>query len=277
MGNKGSSLALVMHGGGMRGAYGAGVMQALVEMVDPRRLGILVGTSAGAANLAAWAAGIGGGIQRVWMERLHKRDFINPFRVRWMTDIDYLMTVCAQEGITNERIRESAVRLFIAVTRYADGAARFFNNTHDVMQAVRASVSMPVLSRTPVEVEGTPYLDGGISAPLSLLIERAFAEGAEKVIAVDLSSPLTWWQKIGLWLYAQGKPQGLRQAILAMIRAPYPEPQILRAQVYLIRLRETMVTRLHATLEKIAATFARGREDTLSDYNLRAFLKRDGG
>jgi predicted patatin/cPLA2 family phospholipase len=202
------------------------------------------------------------------------KEFIHAYRLKWMTDIDYLLRVCQEHGFSNARLRNSSTRLRIACTDWVSGKTRWFGNHDDVLDAVRASVSIPLLSRTPVLVGGAPYLDGGISASVGDLVRYALSEGGERVIAVDLSSSVAWWQKLGLRWYARSAPEGLRRAIIRMTYCPHPEPLQADPRVYLIRPRETMVTRLQFSLEKLKAAYARGFEETLSDYNLRAFLGR---
>lgn len=266
-------LALVMHGGGMRGAYGAGVIDALQAIIAPRTIDLVLGTSAGGANALAVSGGLYQETRRIWMEHLHRGVFINPHRVRWFTNVDYLMGLFKTYGISNERVRDSATRIFIAVTHFMTGKCRYFTNTDDVLQAVRATISIPILSPTPVEVAGEPYLDGGIAATTQDLADKAFAEGADKVIALDLSSAMCWWQRMALWWYARHKAQGLREAIAHMCALSYPEPFRPDERVYLVRPKETMVTRLNYTLEKLADTYQRGKKEIEEDVELKRFLE----
>ncbi len=267
-----SRIALVMHGGGMRGAYGAGVIDALQGIIGPRKVDVVLGTSAGGANALAVAGGLYQETRKIWMEHLHRGVFINPHRIRWFTNVDYLMDLFKTYGITNERVRDSATRVFIAVTHFMTGICRYFTNTDDVLQAVRATISIPMLSPTPVAVAGEPYLDGGIAATTQDLVDKAFAEGADKVIALDLSSAMCWWQRMAMRRYARHKAQGLRDAIARMCALPYPEPLYPDDRVYLVRPKETMVTRLNYTLEKLADTYQRGKKETEEDAQVKQFL-----
>ncbi|OGL87814.1 hypothetical protein A3I42_04955 [Candidatus Uhrbacteria bacterium RIFCSPLOWO2_02_FULL_49_11] len=266
------TLALVMHGGGMRGAYGAGVIDALQGIIAPRKVDLVVGTSAGGANALAVAGGLYQETRKIWMEHLHRGVFINPRRIRWFTNVDYLMDLFKTYGITNERVRDSATRVFIAVTHFITGKHCYFTNTDDALQAVRATISIPLLSPTPVAVAGEPYLDGGIAVTTQDLVDKAFAEGANKVIALDLSSPLYWWQRAALRWYARRCARGLRVAIRRMCVLPHPSPIKPDERVYLIRPKETMVTRLNYTLEKLADTYQHGKKEIEEDAQLKQFL-----
>ncbi|MEW6610415.1 MAG: patatin-like phospholipase family protein [Patescibacteria group bacterium] len=267
-----SPLALIMYGGGMRGAYGAGVIDALAQMGVLSQCTVLCGTSAGAANLAAVVAGIQSSIKDIWTIALPQGKFIKLLRPRWMTDIDYLVDIAVAYHLTNDRVRASATRLFISVTHYMTGATHYFTNHHDILETLRATLSIPVLSRIPVSVQGEPFLDGGISTTPNDLIQKAFSNGATKALVVDISSPLGWLQKIGLLTFMRRRPRGLREAVTRICSEAFPHPIAATDRVYLIRPRETMVTRLNYTAERLADTYQRGKRDTEENAQLKQFL-----
>lgn len=268
-----SHLALVMYGGGMRGAYGAGVIDALVDLVGYEDIGMAIGTSAGAANAAGLAAGMKESLQEIWTRRLDLRRFINPLRPRWITDTDYLMEIFRAEGLSNERIRTSPLRILIATTHFLTGATHYFNNHDDIVSVVHASISMPLLCRTPIIIGNEPHLDGGITTNTNTLITRALSEGADRVIALDLSSPLRWVGRIGMRCYAWRKTAGLRAVIQNLIDAPYPEHiDAFEGRVYLIRPLNLLVSRMTRIPQNLARAYAIGKKETQEDKKLRKFL-----
>jgi len=287
----------------MRGAYGAGVLAALEQLMGREPLNVLVGNSAGAGIVCGLLAIGSERMKQFWTKQIKRGDFIPHFKnskefrgalkmimnelgirmpwmqdkyktanVRWFTDIDYLMEACRKVGFSNEAMRKAKTQVYISVTRADTGMAHFFSGKDDVFEAFHASVSIPIVSKTPVIVEGIPCLDGGISVTLRELIDKALTEGAEKVVVVDLSSPLNPLERWGLRRYAKRQREGLKNAIIRMTEAEHPERLAPDARVYLIRPRETMVTRLRFSLEKLQATYERGLSETLNDYNLKAFL-----
>ena len=73
----------------------------------------------------------------------------------------------------------------IGTTNCNTGKAEFFEknsfNTNSIMDVVRASGSLPFLSKM-VNINGTPYLDGGISD--SIPIKRAIEDGCCKLVLI---------------------------------------------------------------------------------------------
>ena len=95
--------ALVLSGGGARGAYQVGVLRELVEQgfLARERVEILVGSSAGSINAAAVAAwsddlhrGVAG-LERVWREihpaQVYRTDMASLGRIgaRWAWDLSF--------------------------------------------------------------------------------------------------------------------------------------------------------------------------------------------
>lgn len=267
-----SRLALVMHGGGMRGAYGAGLIMALEQMLGRGAIPLVLGTSAGAVNAAVVAAGQTNILCEVWTDVLHREQYIRPYRFKWITDNTYLMRIFAQYGLANERFTHAAIRLFVTATHFITGENRFFSNHDNVLEALHASISMPVLCETPIYIDGQPYLDGGISSSTGTHIAKAFQEGADKVIALDLSIFLQWINRTGLRWYARGKAPGLQRAIARMIAAPYPETLPSDPRVYLIRPRHLVVSRLTHSPWSLAQAFDMGLKETMGNEQLKKFL-----
>jgi len=261
-----------MHGGGMRGAYGAGLIMALEQMLGRGAIPLVLGTSAGAVNAAVVAAGQTNILCEVWTDVLHREQYIRPYRFKWITDNTYLMRIFAQYGLANERFTHAAIRLFVTATHFITGENRFFSNHDNVLEALHASISMPVLCETPIMVDGEPYLDGGISSSTGSHIEKAFAEGATKVIALDLSIALQWTNRAGLRWYARTKAPGLKAALARMMAAPYPEPLPPDPRVYLIRPHHLVVSRLTRAPENLARAFDMGLRETMEDGQLKNFL-----
>jgi predicted patatin/cPLA2 family phospholipase len=265
-------LALVMHGGGMRGAYGAGLIIALERLLGKGKIPLVLGTSAGAVNAAAVTAGYTDVMHEVWTDVLHREKYIHPYRLRWITDNHYLMRLLAQYGFTNERVKNSPIQLFITATHFITGENHFFTNQDDIIEAIHASISMPILCETPIYVGGEPFLDGGISSSTGKHVEKAFQEGADKIIALDLSIHLQWINHLGLRWYARTKAPGLKRAIARMRTEPYPEPLAPDPRVYLIRPHHLVVSRLTRAPWSLKRAFDMGMQETLGDERLRKFL-----
>src|SRR5258708_28062424 len=86
-------LALVAGGGGVRGAFGAGVMIGLQRLGLDQVFDINVGVSAGAANIAYLLGGQTESRTPIYHQEMSRRQFINPFRFWRIADLDYVERV----------------------------------------------------------------------------------------------------------------------------------------------------------------------------------------
>lgn len=183
---------LALQGGGAHGAFTWGVLDRLLEE-ESLSFGWVSGTSAGAVNAVALAAGlIEGGregarakLRQVW-EGVHKAGVpdllrLNPFlsglsssatfqHVASMLSpydfnplgFDPLRTLLT-ETLDFEAIRaKSPVELLIAATEVATGQPRLFRRAEMSVDSVLASACLPTLHRTTV-IDGVAYWDGGFS------------------------------------------------------------------------------------------------------------------
>ena len=183
---------LALQGGGAHGAFTWGVLDRLLEE-ENLTLGWISGSSAGAVNAVALAAGLAAGgregarakLREVW-ESVHKAGVpdllrLNPFlfgfaNVTTLAQVTSLLSpydfnplgfdplrALLSETIDFDSIREKApVELVIAATEVATGRPRLFRRHEISVDAVLASACLPTLHRT-VEIDGAGYWDGGFS------------------------------------------------------------------------------------------------------------------
>ncbi len=177
---------LVLEGGGMRGVYSAGVLEAFSDA--GLRFDRVVACSAGACVAASYLAGQPRRNRKVYLDYLDG-DKLVRFR-RLLTggsvmDIDYLafevtLRLCP---LDIDALRQSETRLYIGVTDCETGGSRYLtNHEDDLVTAIRATCSLPFFSRNEVPYQGRLYVDGGVSDPVP--IEKAIALGATEVILV---------------------------------------------------------------------------------------------
>lgn len=189
--------ALVLSGGGGRGAYHVGVLRFLEEhewFPD-----IVVGTSIGAVNGAAIASGHRS--QSLWAlwRRLKNKNvqklLLNPLEQKSLLDTSPLRGTLQEDGWVNfERINSdgAAVHLRITAMEIETGRLRIFGNSPDIsasrmrmealgVEHVIASCSIPIVYPA-TNVGGVAYWDGGTVAntPLGPAIDA----GAEEIIVV---------------------------------------------------------------------------------------------
>ena len=189
---------LALQGGGSHGAFTWGVLDRLLEESDLKFEGIS-GTSAGALNAAVLAQGYSKGgapmarqaLDKFWgrigefgqfgqPQRLIANQLLgvwgdslnltqgwleswqhifspyqtNPFNINPLRD---LLT----DLLDIESIRQcDAIKLFISATNVETGRIRIFTRTDLSIDALMASACLPFTFQA-VEIEGTPYWDGG--------------------------------------------------------------------------------------------------------------------
>jgi predicted patatin/cPLA2 family phospholipase len=212
----GSLSALVVEGGAMRGMFSAGVLDVFLEQrFDPFQQ--VIGTSAGACNLASHVAGQHGRNLRCYSGLMTRREFIDLRRAlqrRHVLDLDWLWDELARiEPLGVDAIMESGKDFVAVATSATTGEPVYVRPRAATMfEALKASCALPFLYRGPVHVDGEALVDGGLSDPFAA--EAAYRFGARRIMVIR-SRPATFTKKpslaSSLVAYAAGSP-GLARA-----------------------------------------------------------------
>jgi predicted patatin/cPLA2 family phospholipase len=181
-------VALVVEGGGMRGAVAAGmclVLEAAGLMPSVDRIygcssGALTGCYAAAGQATQWVAGI---------RDSACRDFIDPGRALRggpLLDLDFLFDeVVARRRPLSEAGLAAGPELRAVAVSAAHAELRVlgdFESTADLLGAARASCSIPLLTGAPWTYRGEKMVDGGLLEPIPY--HAALREGATHVLVV---------------------------------------------------------------------------------------------
>ncbi len=178
--------ALVLSGGGGRGAYACGVYKYLEEA----RLipDILVGTSIGAINAAAIASGRSAAeLEAAWLST-RTRDVQRFWRLKpWRSIYDtspWRKTL--YRYIDFDALARTDKRVLIATTELETGQLRIFDNRETTLTPdhILASCSIPLVYPW-TKVGGYHYWDGAVMANTPLA--GAIDAGADEIIIVLLS------------------------------------------------------------------------------------------
>jgi predicted patatin/cPLA2 family phospholipase len=185
----GNRIALVVNGGGMRGAYAGGMVHALEDAGLGAAFDVVYGSSAGAFVGAGLLLGSGRGSAHIFFEDMACRDFIDPRRVgpkRSMVSLDYLLDriLVVSKPLPWEQLRDSPVPLRVVATAVDDLSAHVLEpvSVADWKLALRATSTIPLLAGQPVELHGRRWIDGSVTEPLPVL--RALRDGATHVLAL---------------------------------------------------------------------------------------------
>ena len=230
-------VGLALSGGGARGAAHIGVIGVLLEQGVP--IDCIAGTSMGAIVGGLYASGMTlEEIEQAMVEIDWDDVFVDgtaradkTFR-RKRDDDDFLIKRAV--GFSDGRIKlplgvvqgqkmDLALRRltvpvalvrdfddltipFRAVTTDIVTGERVALGSGDLATAIRASISIPV-AMTPVLLDGRLLVDGGTASNLPISVVREM--GADIVIAVNISTPLSSQDEIGSVLSITGQLSGL--------------------------------------------------------------------
>jgi len=178
-------IGYALGGGAARGFAHVGVIKMLESQgIVPD---VIVGTSAGSVVGALYAAGNTGFQLQEMTFDLDRAAFAD---LQWFTHGllkgEKLETFIDQK-VGNRRI-EQLPRRFAAVAAKLHTGEAVLLAQGDVGQAVRASSAVPGVFESPI-IDGVQYVDGGTVSPVPVRFARTM--GADIVIAVDISSPIT--------------------------------------------------------------------------------------
>lgn len=179
--------ALILEGGAVRGIYSSGVLDYLME----RELTVshVVGVSAGACNAIDYVSWQPGRTRDCMIPKNKEYDFRNRknmLRRKSLFDMDMIFDIYPNEvyPFDYDTYFHSDMECEIVVTNCLTGKAEYLSERSDkerLMQICRASSSMPLVSPM-VYIDGTPYLDGGISD--SVPIRHMATAGSKKNIVI---------------------------------------------------------------------------------------------
>lgn len=161
---------LVCDGGGMKGAFMAGVMAGLKENgIDYNYFDNYVGSSAGACSMAYFLTDqIKSGL-RIWQEQLLK-GFISWKNFKPHIDLDYLEKIIRQtEPLNIELLKQRDKKAYVALTNFNTQRADYVSliNSADPVKLLLAGAAIPNYAE-PISLNGQLYYDGGLTSQLPL-------------------------------------------------------------------------------------------------------------
>ncbi len=189
----GGKNALVAQGGGQRGIFTAGVLDAFnLSNFDP--FDVYYGTSAGALNLCAFLCRQHGLGKAFITDLTTDSSFFNLFayiRKKQYVDLSWAL----------ERIVEYPYRLDLDMGRQVLGERKAYaavTSSETLIdhylpmvqpnwrEVLLASCAIPTLCHHPININGESYVDGGISA--SIPVQEAWRQGARFIAVIRTES-----------------------------------------------------------------------------------------
>ena len=182
-------IGVVDVGGGLRGSFGAGVLDYCME--QGIRFDFGIGVSAGAANISSYMANQKGRNFVFYTEYYQREQYMgvkNLMHTGSYIGLDYIYSSLSDhEGdypLDWKTIRNDPRDMMIVATDANTGLPHYFHKydmRQDSYDPIKASCCVPVINR-PYKVDGIPYFDGGLSDPVPY--EKAFAAGCDKVVVI---------------------------------------------------------------------------------------------
>lgn len=187
-------LGIIDVGGGLRGIYGAGVLDRCLD--ENIHFDCCIGVSAGSANMTSYVAGQRGRNKPFYDDYSFRKEYMsvkNLVQKRSYLDLGYVYGTLSNEGGENPldypAMMADPAELYIVAENARTGRARYFSKEElhqNDYRPLMASCCIPVIDQ-PTEIAGELYFDGGLADPVPL--EKAFALGCDHV-AVILTKPI---------------------------------------------------------------------------------------
>ena len=276
---------IVVEGGGMRGIYGAGVLDVLLEN-DIKADG-LIGVSAGAIHGCSFVSGQKGRSIRYNLKYSRDPRYMSMrslIRTGDMFGIDFCYRELPEtlDPLDNETFESSSTEYYVTCTDVETGQPVYHRCPSlrgDRIDWVRASASMPLASRI-VELDGKKLLDGGVADSIPVMAFRKMGFKKDLVILT--------------------RPEGYRKKqnpMLPLIRRAYREyPEFVETaasrhlvynreldeisrleregEILVIRpSRRIKISRTERRPERIEQMYRLGREDAMKAFSgIKAFM-----
>lgn len=180
---------LIDIGGGMRDAFGAGILDYFMdENIQFRNC---IGVSAGASNLATYIAGQRGRVLRFydtypnrWQYMGIRQYLLHGSFLNMKYIYEDISLPGREDAFDFDTFRKSDCDFTIVATNALTGKPEYFPKSSispTSMKSMEASGTIPVLCK-PTMLDGIPYYDGGISDPIPY--RKALEMGSDRLVII---------------------------------------------------------------------------------------------
>ena len=187
---------LVLEGGGLRGIYTAGVLDALEK--DSIKIDAIIGVSMGSLVGINYVSNQPNRTLRYNLKYCKDKryiSFLSLLKTGNIVNKDFAFYEIPNrlDPFDYRKFDASKIRFFCTVTNVLTGKAEYIEIKHSKkeIEYFRAGAAMPWVSRI-VEIKGKKYLDGGMSDSIPVL--KAIELGYDRIIVV-LTRPIYYRKK----------------------------------------------------------------------------------
>lgn len=281
-----NNIGLVLEGGGMRGVYTGGVLDFFLD--KNLHFPYVIGVSAGASNAASYISKQIERNKKVTIGFCDDHRYLsyrNLIKYRSIFNMNFLFDEIPNKLVPFDfdTFNASTQKFVIGTTNCITGEPVYFEkNSCDILTALKASCSLPFLSRT-VHYNNFSLLDGGISNPIP--IRKSISDGNTKNIIVLTrndgyrKSPFKM-RKLANKIYPKYK--GLIEALinrhnLYNTTLDYINELEKENKVFVIRpIKPLKVDRIEKDPDKLTDLYLQGYQDAKKAYsNLKAWIEVD--
>jgi len=188
---------LIFEGGGMRGAYTAGVIDALIEA--DINFTTVYGVSSGACHATTYLSKQFGRARKIIVDYINDRRYFsirNFLSTGNMFGIKFLFQTLPHElePYDYPTFYSNPAKFYVGAINVRTGKTEYLliKDVDKEYNKLAATMALPIISRK-VKIDGNKYLDGGISD--SLPLQHSIDDGNKKTILV-LTQDKTYRKKI---------------------------------------------------------------------------------
>ena len=277
---------LVLEGGGMRGMYTAGVLDFFLD--KGIEFSNCYGVSAGSCHLCSYLSKQKKRAYRVSVKYLKNKNYCSIYSLLKTGDImgaDFCYNRIPNELdiYDHEEFEKYNGKAYAVVTNIENGETEYHRlvDMHKDIQWIRASSSLPLVSRN-VEIDGTLYLDGGISDAIP--IRKSIEDGNKKNVVV-LTKHVGYVRKpashLGL-LKARYRKYPMVAEIMKKRHETYNETMEFleeeerKGNIFVLRPQyDSNVGRLEKDKKKLRALYKQGYQDAEKSYEaMKEYLNK---
>ena len=266
---------LILEGGGMRGMYTAGGLDAFLD--KEIEFSSIYGVSAGACHACSYISKQRGRAFRVGVDYLDDPNYCS-FKSFLKTgdlfgaDFTYGEIPDVLDPFDYDAFRNYEGSFFAVVTNVQTGKAEYkrVRDAEKHLWMVRASASLPLVSRT-IAVKGKYYLDGGIAD--SIPIRKSIEDGNEKNVVILTRDAGYRKEPNGLLPLMRIRYPGKKEFLDAVETRHIHYNEVLAfleeeeeaGRVFVIRPSEEVeVKRIEKDRDKLEALYLQGFEDCMA-------------
>ncbi len=269
---------LVLEGGGMRGAFTAGVLRYMME--EDLYVPYTIGVSAGACNGSSYIARQMNRNHQVIIEYSHHPEYISFrrfLRSRELFGMDLIFDKMPNELIPfdMETFCSSKEGFVVGTTDCVTGEAVYFDKhsySKDMLTILRASSSLPLFAPE-VAFNDRYLLDGGVADPIP--IKKSMRDGNTKNIVV-LTKNKGYREAPSNWNWFASRKYGKYKGLLKAMKnhhivyndtIEFLEEEEEKGNVVIIRpIRRLDVSSIERNPQKLETLYEEGYEEAKKAY-----------